>query len=171
MTLKLILRKVVLYGIGIPASLVLIVAITWPIVFTSRPNRTPETQAWHEARLHVSILNRVQQAHYLEKGHFSDSIETLALGGGIDDEIETNRYYRYAIALAPDQNSSQQFAIAKSKNLTSFTGLVWQNCIDEPVDGCTTLCKSNEPTTTQAPVFSVQPDLKSIECPKGYGGY
>ncbi len=113
-----------------------------------------------EAKQYIGSMNRGQQAYYVEKGYFSNSIDNLALG----IKKDTSSYsYRILSPMNPVQNVEElkpspldekskitfatpiAFATPQEADLKSYMGIVWTFTLS---DGNTTtksfVCESSK---------------------------
>ncbi|MEB3231775.1 MAG: WG repeat-containing protein [Leptolyngbyaceae bacterium] len=113
-----------------------------------------------EVRLYVGLLNRAQQAYYLERGQFSSNLNNLETG--MNSEAQ---HYIYSID-AVNQSQVWMTATAQRSRLPSYISIVW---VDQMDDGNSTtramLCETNQPTTN--PPSSSQFSVGNPECPAG----
>lgn len=116
-----------------------------------------------EAKAHVGVMNRAQQAFYIEKATFSSSLPDL--WSGLSINLPTSGNYTYQI-IQVDEERAFMAAIATTNELRSFVGLVWLE--PNPSGGLgekmtfTILCRSSEPTQSKPSIPS------SNDCPSGY---
>src|SRR4028119_1177959 len=85
------------------------------------PNEQKSQKPEDEAKMYMSALTQVQQAHYQEQGKFATTIEQVSIG--LRTETES---YRYRIV--PQGNEKQSVmvtAVAKDSKLPSYTGAVF----------------------------------------------
>jgi len=117
-----------------------------------------------EAKQFVGMMNRAQQAYYLENEKFALKIDEL----GIERKSESDSY-RYQIV--PQGNSTQSVMItaqAKNPELRSYTGAVF--VVQENNEALTvaTICETNEPSATPPTMPAAPSSLKAeIQCPAG----
>ncbi|MGJ3247003.1 MAG: pentapeptide repeat-containing protein [Elainellaceae cyanobacterium] len=116
-----------------------------------------------EARSYVGSMNRAQQAYYLERGEFSDTVD--ALGLGIASETE---YYRYDI-MQVSAIGVMQMAIPKAEGHTSYLGIVavFANASEQITQA--RLCTATEPLSDRLdlpPIASLVDE--TISCPAGF---
>lgn len=126
-----------------------------------------------EAKAYVSTLNKVQQAHFLEKNAWGKSLKDLEIG--IKPETEN---YRYSVKIDntittvktnPYPGIAINMGIAKKANLKSYIGFVSLNVFLPNLNEFTTLsvlCESNKPTMEAPPLPKW--DGKELKCPNGY---
>ncbi|MGK7887802.1 MAG: type IV pilin-like G/H family protein [Leptolyngbyaceae cyanobacterium] len=140
-----------------------------------------------EVRNYVAVLNRAQQAYYLENKRFTTNI--TALDAGIDDETQLFRYQATVLSDWAIQHSGT--SKQESLSFYGYTGLVW--VVPESAspqtgtegatlpDGSATagnlvsqslLCISDQRTSAPPPTFELPaPPITAeteIQCPKGY---
>jgi hypothetical protein len=115
-----------------------------------------------EVKMYVGILNRAQQAFFLEKNYFASNI--VALGIGISPETEN---YKYQIVVLNSTKAVQNIGLAKNDGLKSYTGLVYVDQAPNASEPYTLaiMCGSLKPTRQMPPKFVLQPQP---ECPSGY---
>ena len=73
-----------------------------------------------EGKQYVSSMNRAQQAYFVEKGAFSNSI--TAMGLGIKTQTTS---YNYSISTTKNAAFSYALPLSERKNLTSYVGAVF----------------------------------------------
>lgn len=111
-----------------------------------------------EARVYIGAILRAQQAFYMERGQFSDSVR--ALGLGIQEETDN---YSYKFVYIDQDRMVQVAAQAKKSFLKSYTGIAY-------LSGRRTgaiMCESNQTTTELPPQARLNRDGK-FACPDGY---
>lgn len=98
-----------------------------------------------EAKQYVGTLNRVQQAHYLEKNKFASNLTLLA-----NPVPEETNNYRYTIAASP--LDATNYGTSKAGALKSYAGMTAVSLVTESSDATTTavLCEANIPGATPA---------------------
>jgi len=98
-----------------------------------------------EAKQYVGTLNRLQQAHYLEKNRFAANLTDLAN----PVPAETNNY-QYTISDFP--SDAINYGTSRSTALRSYVGMTSVSLVTESSDATTTaiLCESNTPGATPA---------------------
>ncbi|MDT9198995.1 type IV pilin-like G/H family protein [Limnospira fusiformis KN01] len=111
-----------------------------------------------EPQQFIRSILRAQQAFYMERGQFSDSLR--ALGLGLPDETDN---YSYKFVYIDQDRMVQVAAQAKKSFLKSYTGIVYFS------GGITSIimCESNETTTELPPQARLNQDGK-FACPDGY---
>ena len=99
-----------------------------------------------EAKQYVGTLNRLQQAHYLEKSKFASDLTELA-----NPVPEETNNYRYTIAASP--MSAINYGTSRAAALKSYVGMTAVSLVTESRDATTTavLCEANTPGASQAP--------------------
>lgn len=116
-----------------------------------------------EVKQNVGAMLRAQQADYLEKGKFSQSITDLNIG--IKPETQN---YRYKIISQTGNKSVMITAQAKIATLKSYSGAVFavkQGGIETTVTG---ICETDKPTTTPPSIkFTLANGVGAVECPSG----
>jgi hypothetical protein len=117
--------------------------------------------AMSEARTYVGSINRSQQAHYLEKEKFAESLGELETG----IPSETKNYIYASKLLAPTR--VQSFATPKVDNLTPYVGAVILTKVKDEGTVLATLCKSDQ-TTKTAPPEMIFKEGEAPICPEGY---
>ncbi|NEQ55221.1 MAG: hypothetical protein F6K11_34720 [Leptolyngbya sp. SIO3F4] len=126
--------------------------------------KTTEKAVATEAKITVGIINRAQQAHYLDENKFSSTFEDLQLG--LTDE--TDRYY-YRIAPLGN-NGVMQYADPKSDQHIAYLGAVFVS-EDSSGDYVTTvaiLCESSVDTAIFAPPLPPDEPGQSPRCPENW---
>ena len=102
-----------------------------------------------EARQNIGAMNRAQQAYYLEKTTFSNSISKLGIG--INTQTENYNYSTRAT-----ESAAFNYGISREDNLKSYVGAAF----DGPLNGLNTdstgwdatiaiLCEANSPGKTR----------------------
>lgn len=120
----------------------------------------------NESLVYIRMMNRGQQAFYLEKLRFATTFSDLVFG--IDDETEN---YSYKVVTI-DRFRIQNIAISKKNGLITCTGGVFifkLPSMDEVA--LAVLCKSNKPTRTlppRIPLPVMGEDGYVTVCPVGY---
>lgn len=144
--------------LGLLVLLGIVSAIALPS-FLSQANKAKQA----EAKSFVGSMARAQQAYYLEKETFSDSIENLNIGVKSD----TNNY-RYQILPQAGKKSVMITAQAKSERLKSYTGAVFAVKKGQEVITVGGICETDRPTTTPPAMPKLSsPDSPSLNCPPG----
>jgi type II secretory pathway pseudopilin PulG len=154
-----------------------ITLITVPYLLSSRSKPTYSAEAKHI----VGAMNRAQQAYYLEKGSFTDSIPKLGLG--ITNPTEG---YQYSIEKFPD--GGEKFPVAifnygvpRVRYLKSYIGVVVllapdapePNSITNTITTKTLLCESQDPEVkpfepiVENGVIKCHPSLQDLENTQG----
>jgi hypothetical protein len=125
-----------------------------------------------EAKIHISAMNRAQQAHILQRQSFLDFEDMLSQGLNIPPETD---YYSYSVVQQDQELAVQQIAQAKQENFKSYTGLTWVILFDDFETGnfqsLQVVCESNEPSTEPVPGFetvSAEASLSEVDCPPGF---
>ncbi|HEY9602905.1 MAG TPA: type IV pilin-like G/H family protein [Allocoleopsis sp.] len=143
---------------GLLVLLGIIAAIALPS-FLSAANKAKEA----EAKYYVGAMTRAQQANFLEKGSFSNSIDSLSLG--IRPETQN---YRYQIVPQPDNKSVMMTAQAKITTLKSYTGAVFAIKKGKEVITVSGICVTDRPATTPPAMPTLSSDGSgSVECSPG----
>jgi len=115
-----------------------------------------------EAKVYISVINKSQQALFIEKNKLTSSLEDLALG----TPSETERY-TYSMNLV-NQSFVQTIAIPKNDTLNAYIGAVLVTKKQKPdLMTLSILCESDQPTKTMpSPITAV--DGEAPKCPSGY---
>lgn len=117
-----------------------------------------------EGKQNIGVMNRSQQAYFLEKDKFATSIGELSVG--IQPETEN---YRYQIV--PQSNSTgsvMMTATAKRPELKSYTGAVFIVKNNKEALTIATICETEKPSSTPPAMPSAPSNLKAeIQCPTG----
>jgi len=106
-----------------------------------------------EAKTYTGTLNRVQQAHFLEKTRFAGTLEDLAN----PVPAETANYsYGFSSVNPPDSAitlSVSSYGTSKKDPLKSYVGMAAVTSTIASGESTTTaiLCEANTPKATQAP--------------------
>lgn len=117
-----------------------------------------------EAKTVVGVMNRAQQAYYLENGKFSTKFNELGLG--LKQEAEN-----FAYKIVPQSSKIvMNIGRAKRKGLSSYVGLVYVTKND---DGETItrakLCETNKVLSRPPRMPRIrQNSLEGIKCPSGF---
>jgi len=101
-----------------------------------------------EARQYVSLVNRAQEALFIEKSAFATSVD--ALGLGIKTETTTFKY-----SIRATKKAAFNYAVAKEKSLQSYVGGVFlvpaknfePNAAKEKITTTSILCEADFPGT------------------------
>jgi len=96
-----------------------------------------------EAKTYTGTLNRVQQAHYLEKSQFAANLVDLA--NPVPSQTEN---YTYTFSPVPDSALSViSYGTSRKDALKSYAGMVAVSVVEASSDATTTavLCESNTP--------------------------
>lgn len=111
-----------------------------------------------EAQQAIGAILRQQQAFYLERGRFSDSLQALRLG--LPSETDN---YSYTIVSVDPGRMVQVAAQSKKYFLKSYTGIVYSS------GGRTQaiMCESDEKTTELPPNATFNRGRRLV-CPDGY---
>jgi hypothetical protein len=112
----------------------------------------------------ITILNKAQQAYYLENGKFASNVEEL----GIVTTLETENY-RYQIVPQKDNTRSVMMtAIAKNPELPSYTSAVFAAKVNGKTTTTAQVCETEKPSTSP-PTMPVPPTGNSlqVQCPAG----
>jgi len=119
-----------------------------------------------EARQYVSLVNRAQEALFIEKSAFSSSVD--ALGLGIKTETTTFKY-----SIRATKKAAFNYAVAKEKSLQSYVGGVFlvpaknfeSNAAKEKITTTSILCEADFPGT----IKPAEPTYEKgkIACGKG----
>ena len=126
----------------------------------NRSARKPED----EAKIYMSALTQVQQAHYQEKGKFATKIEDVSIG--LRTETES---YRYQFLPQGDETQSVMItAVAKNPNLPSYTGAVFATKAEGKTAPIAQICVTEKPSMSPPAMPVVPGDGSSkIQCPSG----
>lgn len=121
-----------------------------------------------EAPIFVRSLNVAQQIHKLR--HSAFTADHTELWVGLPMETES---YRYGIALAPSGQAVQHFAEAKTAQLNSYIGFVWEQDSEDGPETYTMMCSglanAELPTEFAFPVDLAT--MNSPQCPEGFERY
>lgn len=130
-----------------------------------------------EAKTYVGSMNRAQQAYFLEKGSFTNSIAPYS-----EIPLETNKYKYFS--RVENKISTPNYEIfmvsnlsqAKKDDLQNYYGLAWatksrnekNSTQSEPIN-MSILCKASntDATITSEPKVKFSKDFKQAFCPKG----
>lgn len=146
-------------GFGV-ILLSILAAIALPS-FLNQANKAREA----EGKTYVGSLNRSQQAHFLEKEAFSDSIE--ALGLGIPAQTET---YSYQVGVQPSQPPvAIALATPVQENIKGYVGFVFltPEAESDSFISSAILCETIAPVSAASPLPSPTPTA-FMECPAGF---
>lgn len=113
---------------------------------------------------YIAIVNRTQQAYYLENGKFAENVEELKIVTNLETES-----YRYQIIPVGDR--TQKVAITaqpKDAGLPSYIGVVFSTQVDGYATTIAQICESDQPAT-QAPAIPtlIPGKVPQIQCPPG----
>jgi hypothetical protein len=157
-------KSIAYNGCGCLAILIfigIIVAIELPN-FLHRGNRSPLS----EPRQYVSSMSKGQQAHFAEKGDFTNSIDAL----GISIKPETANY-KYSIR-ATDK-AAFHYGVSKQAKLKSYVGAVFvvpakeidANAAKDEITTTFILCEAESPGT----IKPAEPTYQNgkVACAKG----
>ncbi|MGB3204811.1 MAG: type IV pilin-like G/H family protein [Crinalium sp.] len=116
------------------------------------------------AEQYIGILNRAQQAYYLETGKFAADLDEL----GIITTSETE-FYRYQIRSDDDFNQRVSItAQAKTAEFPSYTSVVFAKKINGKTRTGAGICVTNKPSTLPPKIIKIsQGNSLKIECPVG----
>ena len=110
-----------------------------------------------QAKQTINTLQRAQQAHYLERKQFTDSIQSLGVGIELDGKT-----YTYQIVPQETESWVLIHAIPKFEPLRSYTGIVFvvgrENLLS-------LICESNAHATTPPPLDTNQYPI--VNCGQG----
>jgi len=119
-----------------------------------------------EARQYVSLVNRAQEALFIEKSAFATSVD--ALGLGIKTETTTFKY-----SIRATKKAAFNYAVAKEKSLQSYVGGVFlvpaknfeSKAAKEKITTTSILCEADFPGTIKPgePTY----EKGKIACGKG----
>lgn len=112
-----------------------------------------------EAKQNVGAINRAQQAYFLEKKEFADSI--AAVGIGIKTQTPN---YDYSIRATP--LAAFNYAVSRQDNLKSYVGGVFLTSGDKATGEISTValvCETISPGTKRPPAPIVQRNV--VKCP------
>ncbi|AFZ23615.1 hypothetical protein Cylst_1325 [Cylindrospermum stagnale PCC 7417] len=131
-----------------------------PVGVEDQTRKEPEV----DAKQIIGLMNRAQQAYYLEYSKFASTIKQLQ--AGIKPESET---YRYQVV--PSRQGSQSvinIAAAKKPELKSYTGVVFFRKVNGETLTYSAICETEKPST----IPPVQPQLPTkesqpVQCPAG----
>lgn len=151
-------------GCGCLALLIFIGIIIAAVLpsFLHRGNRSPLS----ESKQYVSSMSKGQQAHFLEKGVFTNSIDAL----GISVKPETTNY-KYSIYAT--EKAAFHYGISKQKTLKSYVGGVFvvpakevdPNAAKDEITTTYILCETDSPATIE-PAKPIYQNGK-VTCGKG----
>lgn len=115
-----------------------------------------------EAQLNVGSLARAQQAHFLEKNRFANTLAELEIGIA---EESTN--YAYAVVPQADPTASVYItATPKEDTLRSLSAGVFRSS-DPDAIAISIICLSDEPDVEPPAMPSFDPSTNTAECPAG----
>ncbi len=116
-----------------------------------------------EAKQSIGVLNRAQQAFYLEKGEFASTIEMLAVG------IEESQNYFLGIYPQTDPTQSA-FMIAKpyTAGLKGYISGVFLTEVNGEAITIAGICETIEPGFLPGVPKLNENGSELIECPVGY---
>lgn len=143
-------------------GLIVILGIIGAIALPSLLNQANKARE-AEAKNNVGAMVRAQQAHYLDKETFSQSI--AGLGVGIRPETEN---YRYQIMPQVGNKSVMITAQAKDGMLKSYTGAVFTTKKGQDSFTVSGVCETTIPSITppSMPKFTGN-ESSLVECPPG----
>ncbi len=110
-----------------------------------------------QAQQTLTVLQRAQQAHYLERRQFASSPDGLSIGLDLDSDA-----YRFQIEPNNTDSWVLLYAIPKFDSLRSYTAVVTPNTAGDRL--LTLTCESETPSTT-APTVTGSGD--QITCAAG----
>jgi hypothetical protein len=116
-----------------------------------------------QAQRSMGVLNRAQQAFYLENGKFAPDIELL--GTGIEPKGE---YYFYGIYRSDLTQGVSMVAKAYDPSLKGYLGGVFSAKVDGEVITIAGICETIKPGLLPGEPKAPKSSLESIECPAGY---
>lgn len=122
------------------------------------------SQSRGEAQVYIATINRGQQAYYLEKGKFGNTIQQLEIG--IKPETEN---YRYRIVnLGKGNQTTISTATAKKPELKSYTGVVFVRRVQGETVTNTAICETDKPSS-KPPATPKIPlkESQQVQCPAG----
>jgi len=114
-----------------------------------------------EGKANIGMLNRAQQAYFLENTKFAENLEVL--GVAIAPETES---YRYQIAQATDQQVVVK-AQAKKSELKSFTGVVIAEKTPTAAASTTQFICETEQAAQTPPTVGTVYRAAEFQCPQG----
>jgi type IV pilus assembly protein PilA len=115
-----------------------------------------------EAKLYMSAMLRSQQAYYLEKGAFADSLETLSAG------IADTTNYAYTVVSMPSDDpaasSADFFGTAQREALRSYSGRVQLLQLPDTNEATTIggLCEADTVGTMILAAPTINPDGSAV---------
>jgi serine/threonine protein kinase len=115
----------------------------------------------HEGKINITVMNRAQQAHFLEKMEFSNSLQNLDVG-----IKNPSKNYDYSIHATPI--AVFNYATPRNKNLKGFVGAVFLTFTDGVTEAVFTrdlVCEANSPSINRPAAPVVQGNV--IECAPG----
>ena len=115
-----------------------------------------------EAKTYTGTLNRVQQAHYLERSQFASSLVDLA--NPVPSQTEN---YTYTFSPVPDGALSViNYGTSSKEALKSYAGMVAISVVEASSDATTTavLCESNTPGSV-ATADPIEPPVNTADQP------
>jgi hypothetical protein len=132
------------------------------IIDPASPNQNLSRGGQGEAIAYLSLMNRAQQAYYIDRAYFTNNSKDL----GIVTPLEPNKY-TFQIVVLDAKKAVQNIALAKKDGLKSYTGLVYTQVMPSNGDLVTIslLCQSQKPTQIMPPRFELAPEPR---CPDGY---
>ncbi|NJK37067.1 MAG: general secretion pathway protein GspH [Oscillatoriales cyanobacterium RM2_1_1] len=128
-----------------------------------KPEDIPGFQGENQASFVMNAMATGQEAYYKANGHFSNSIESLAINFNLETED-----YAYSIVTQGDYAQTVVMkAAAKLDNLPSYAGVVTVGQSDGGVMAMANICKTDQPST-QPPALSPNPVPGiGLKCPRG----
>ncbi|MGL5081089.1 MAG: type IV pilin-like G/H family protein [Microcoleaceae cyanobacterium] len=164
------LRQVELRQVGLRQK-VLALVILAPAVLTGcevsfsvpKPEDIPGFQGENQASFVMNAMAAGQEAYYEANGHFSSSVESLAINFNLETED-----YAYSIVTEGDYAQTVVMkAAAKLDGLPSYAGVVTVGQSEGGVMAMANICKTDKPST-QAPDLSPTPvPGEGLKCPRG----
>ena len=142
----------------LPVFVGILAAIALPS-FLNQANRAKEA----EATTYLGTMNRGQQAHYVEYGEFTPSLDVLDLG--IPSESD---FYRYQVIPDTDLTSTiYMIATPKEEGLAAMASAVFVIGEGGLADSTTILCRSSTLGATSPPLPEFDSTSGVAYCPEG----
>lgn len=128
-----------------------------------KPEDLPNFQGENQASFVINTMAAGQEAYYKANGHFSSSVESLAINFNLETED-----YAYSIVTEGDYAQTVVMkAAAKLDGLPSYAGVVTVGQSEGGVMAMANICKTDQPST-QAPDLSPTPvPGEGLKCPRG----
>lgn len=117
----------------------------------------------NQASFVMQTMTAGQRAYYQANGHFTSSLDTLA----VDLNVETGEYRYKLITVGDAAQTVVMTAAAKAEGLPSYAGVVTVGQTEGGVMAFANICQTDEPSPEPPPLSTTPVPGEGLKCPPG----